>query len=62
MEVAMVSLLPTNGVKTKMDVSVQNSSTFFYVFLGAHKFCGNKYVQLDQTFNEAWMLNSLKLC
>lgn len=49
----MVSLLPTNGVNTKMDVSVQNSSTFFYVFLGAHKFCGNKYVQLDQTFNEA---------
>lgn len=59
MEVVMVSSLSTNHIKTKMDVSVQNGSTFFHIFLGAHKFYGNKYFQLDQTFSEAWMLNNL---
>lgn len=39
------------SIKTRMDVGVQNSSTFFYVFLGVHKFCGNKYFQSDQTLN-----------
>lgn len=41
MEVVMVSLFSINYIKTKMDVSVQNGSRFFYLFIGELKLSGN---------------------
>ena len=41
MEVVMVSLLSINDIKTKMDVSVQNGSMLFCLFLGELKLSGN---------------------
>lgn len=51
MEVVMVSLLSINDIKMKMDVSMQNGSMLFYLFLGELK----KFRKLVFSVRPKWM-------